>query len=80
MFLEDWHWATEALPELPWAPVVPSHHGMPVLILPTGPADRFETASLMIQQAIHAAHERIWISSPYFVPDEGCSRCSSWPP
>ncbi|MFB9146533.1 cardiolipin synthase [Halomonas alkalicola] len=71
VFLEDWHWATETLPELPWAPVVPSHHGMPVLILPTGPADRFETASLMIQQAIHAAHERIWISSPYFVPDEG---------
>tara|TARA_B100002019_G_scaffold261971_1_gene249113 strand:+ start:90 stop:578 length:489 start_codon:yes stop_codon:yes gene_type:complete len=25
----------------------------------------------MIQQAIHAAQERIWISSPYFVPDEG---------
>ncbi|MGJ7462545.1 cardiolipin synthase [Halomonas sp. MA07-2] len=71
VFLEDWHWATEELPELPWSPVVPSHHGTPVLILPTGPADRFETASMMIQQAIHASHERIWISSPYFVPDEG---------
>ena len=33
--------------------------------------DRFDTASLMIQQAIHAAQRRIWISSPYFVPDEG---------
>nr|WP_232230288.1 cardiolipin synthase [Halomonas sp. 1513] len=71
VFLEDWHWATEELPDLPWSPVVPSHHGATVLILPTGPADRFETASLMIQQAIHAAHQRIWISSPYFVPDEG---------
>ncbi|PMR67173.1 cardiolipin synthase [Halomonas heilongjiangensis] len=71
VFLEDWHWATEELPDLPWEPVVPSHHATPVLILPSGPADRFETASLMIQQAIHAAHERIWISSPYFVPDEG---------
>ena len=71
VFLEDWHWATEELPDLPWSPVSPSNHGMPVLILPTGPADQFETASLMVQQAIHAAQQRIWISSPYFVPDEG---------
>ena len=71
VFLEDWHWATEELPELPWEPVVRSDQGAPVLVLPSGPADRFETASLMIQQAIHSAQERIWISSPYFVPDEG---------
>lgn len=71
LFLEDWHWATDELPELPWTPTARSHHAAAVLILPSGPADRFETASLMIQQAIHSAHERIWISSPYFVPDEG---------
>ena len=71
MFIEDWHWATEKIPDLLWEPVVRSHHGDPVLILPSGPADRFETASLMMQQAIHAAHHRIWIASPYFVPDEG---------
>ncbi|MGL6253582.1 MAG: cardiolipin synthase, partial [Billgrantia desiderata] len=71
VFIEDWHWATEEVPDLPWEPTVPSVNGVPALILPTGPADRFETASLMIQQAIHSARERIWISSPYFVPDEG---------
>nr|WP_267955220.1 cardiolipin synthase [Halomonas ethanolica] len=71
VFIEDWHWATEEVPDLPWEPSVPSVNGVPALILPTGPADRFETASLMIQQAIHSARERIWISSPYFVPDEG---------
>jgi cardiolipin synthase A/B len=71
VFLEDWHWATEELPELPWEPVVRSDQGAPVLILPSGPADRFETASLMVQQAIHSAQERIWFSSPYFVPDAG---------
>lgn len=71
VFIEDWHWATEEVPDLPWEPAVPSVNGVPALILPTGPADRFETASLMIQQAIHSARERIWISSPYFVPDEG---------
>ncbi|ACL73588.1 phospholipase D/Transphosphatidylase [Thioalkalivibrio sulfidiphilus HL-EbGr7] len=71
VFIEDWHWATEEIPDLLWEAVVRSHHGDPVLILPSGPADRFETASLMMQQAIHAAHHRIWIASPYFVPDEG---------
>lgn len=71
VFLEDWHWATEEILDLPWQPVLPSGHNAPVLILPSGPADRFDTASLMIQQIIHAGHERVWIASPYFVPDEG---------
>ena len=44
---------------------------MPVLILPTGPADDFESAALMFTHAINTATERIWIASPYFVPDEG---------
>ncbi|MCC5813004.1 MAG: cardiolipin synthase [Ectothiorhodospiraceae bacterium] len=70
-FVEDWHWATEEILELPWNPARPGDGDIPVLMLASGPADRFETASLMIQQAIHAAQHRIWISSPYFVPDEG---------
>ena len=40
-----------------------------VLIVPSGPADLLETATLMFHQAINAATERIWITSPYFVPD-----------
>ncbi|MCC5882186.1 MAG: cardiolipin synthase [Halomonas sp.] len=71
VFIEDWHWATEEVPDLPWEPAEPTSNGVPALILPSGPADRFETASLMVQQAIHSARDRIWISSPYFVPDEG---------
>ena len=41
-----------------------------MLILPSGPADDLETASLMYTQAINAAAKRIWIASPYFVPDD----------
>jgi cardiolipin synthase len=41
-----------------------------VLIIPTGPADELETAMLMFVHAINTAKERIWITSPYFVPDE----------
>lgn len=70
-FVEDWYWATKEILDLPWEKSVLADNGAPVLMLSSGPADRFETASLMIQQAIHAAESRIWISSPYFVPDEG---------
>lgn len=70
-FVEDWHWATGEILELDWTPYAANGHDVPVLVLPSGPADRFETASLMVQHAIGSARERLWISSPYFVPDEG---------
>lgn len=70
-FLEDWRWVTDELPEVSWQPHQVGGTGVPVLVLPSGPADKFETASLMVQKFIHVAEERIWIASPYFVPDEG---------
>jgi cardiolipin synthase A/B len=36
----------------------------------SGPADAQETCSLFFVLMIHAARWRIWISTPYFVPDE----------
>jgi len=68
-FVEDWHWATGATLDLSWEPVPSSAGDVPVLILPSGPADELETANLMFVHAIHSARERIWIASPYFVPD-----------
>jgi cardiolipin synthase A/B len=70
-FLEDWHWSAEEILELDWEPRPVQEPGEAVLILPSGPADPLETASLMVHHAIHAARERLWIASPYFVPDEG---------
>jgi cardiolipin synthase len=69
-FVEDWHWATGGLPELDWTPKPPPDGNVRVLVLPTGPADELESASLMFTQAINTATKRIWIASPYFVPDE----------
>ncbi len=69
-FLEDFHWATDTIPDVAWKPVPGPEGDAAVLILPSGPADDLETASLMYQQAIHGAQQRIWIASPYFVPDE----------
>ena len=69
-FVEDWNWAAGVVPEVDWTPKPPTDGGVPVLVLPTGPADELESASLMFTHAINSARKRIWIASPYFVPDE----------
>lgn len=68
-FVEDWHWATDEKIELLWEPGPAAEGNLPVLVAPTGPADELETASLLFVHAINVARERIWIASPYFVPD-----------
>ncbi len=68
-FVEDWHWATDSvLTDLSWEPAS-ADGNCALLIAPTGPADELETASLLHTQVINDAKERLWIASPYFVPD-----------
>jgi cardiolipin synthase len=69
-FVEDWYWATRQVPELGWVPKTVCTPGQRLLILPTGPADVLDTCALFFVQAINTAQRRIWITSPYFVPDE----------
>lgn len=70
-FLEDWHWATDQIIELDWQAALTRQGDQRILIIPSGPADKLETAGLMFTHAINSARNRIWIASPYFVPDEG---------
>jgi cardiolipin synthase len=69
VFREDWQWATgEELPaDLPER--VPTPGDQPVLVMPTGPADRLEDCAIAFTDVISKARRRIWIVSPYFVPD-----------
>ncbi|MHB8903068.1 MAG: cardiolipin synthase [Thermoguttaceae bacterium] len=69
-FVEDWRWATGRVPELNWIPEKAPGGDCVALCLPTGPADTLETATLFFLDAINSAEKRIWIVSPYFVPDE----------
>ncbi|QQX58899.1 cardiolipin synthase [Pseudomonas chlororaphis] len=68
-FAEDWFWASRQLPPLILPDTYPDD-GVLCQVLASGPADPYETCSLFFVEAIHAATERIWITSPYFVPDE----------
>ncbi|WP_397450677.1 cardiolipin synthase [Pseudomonas sp. NA-150] len=68
-FAEDWFWATRHLPPLILPDTFPED-GVLCQLLASGPADPQETCSLFFVEAIHAAEERVWITSPYFIPDE----------
>ncbi len=70
-FFEDWHWAYGELPHhFRWQPTPAGDSDTSVLLLPTGPADPFETAELAFVHFINNARTRVWIATPYFVPDD----------
>ncbi len=68
-FAEDWYWATRQLSPL-LLPASYPEDGVVCQAICSGPADPAETASLFFVQAINMAKQRIWLTSPYFIPDE----------
>ncbi|CAG8869223.1 Major cardiolipin synthase ClsA [Pseudomonas fluorescens] len=68
-FAEDWYWATRQLPPLILQDTYPDD-GVLCQVLASGPADPQETCALFFVEAIHSATSRVWITSPYFIPDE----------
>jgi cardiolipin synthase len=69
-FLLDWYFAARTILPLNWDAAAPHPEGTDLLILGSGPADPMDTCSLMFVLAIQIARERIWIASPYFIPNE----------
>ncbi|WP_367874723.1 cardiolipin synthase [Luteolibacter sp. Populi] len=70
VFIEDWNWATDEVPDLEWTGQ--EHTADQVAaIIPTGPADPADSWQLVVAEAANSAQERLWIASPYFVPDGG---------
>ena len=67
-FVEDWHWAQDEILKLDWTPNISTANSN-VLIISGGPADAFETTSLSFVQLIQQAKQRLWIATPYFIPD-----------
>lgn len=71
-FVEDWQWATGEIPEgLDWSISKDDFTGeMEAVCLASGPADPIETCAMFFLAAINDARERLWIATPYFVPDD----------
>lgn len=68
-FAEDWYWACDQLPTLNWQVTASDQANYDSLILASGPADTVDSCALMFLDLIHQAKDRLWIVSPYFVPD-----------
>ncbi|WP_040260389.1 cardiolipin synthase [Pseudomonas massiliensis] len=68
-FAEDWFWAARELPPLLLPDTYPDE-GALCQVLATGPADAQETCALFFIEAINSAEHRLWITTPYFIPDE----------
>ncbi|HEY1120017.1 MAG TPA: cardiolipin synthase [Haloferula sp.] len=70
VFIEDWNWAADEIPDLDWSGRAESADQI-AAIIPTGPADPVDSWLLVVAEAANTARERLWIASPYFVPDGG---------
>ena len=70
IFAEDWYFFTgeSILDALDWSPGN-DPADRTALVIATGPGDDMETGAMFFFSAITQARERLWIASPYFVPD-----------
>ena len=70
-FVEDWYWARGEIPHgLTWKMLRAGQAGEETLSIASGPADDVDTCGLFFVESINRAKNRIWIASPYFVPDQ----------
>jgi len=69
IFQEDWRWATgDVLAIEPPSPIE-EPGSTPALLMATGPADKFEACAIAFSDIIAQSRKRLWVVSPYFVPD-----------
>ncbi|WP_153555363.1 cardiolipin synthase [Roseimaritima sediminicola] len=87
VFAADYYWARRVdLPEADWSETeparseTPAHSDEPLragdgceaAVCATGPSDQRQRATMMFAAAAVAAKRRLWISTPYLVPDDTC--------
>jgi cardiolipin synthase len=73
-FRKDWYWATRQIVEVADEPVTKDDPGQAVSIVNTGPADPVPKCSILFSELVATATQRMWIASPYFVPDDVMTR------
>jgi cardiolipin synthase A/B len=66
-FLEDWYYACKEVPDIPFEPRVAGKQT--VLPFASGPAEIWNVTAALYSEIIHDVRDRLWIASPYFVPD-----------
>jgi cardiolipin synthase len=72
VFAADWFYMTDEILPGPWRmpPPAAGNATQRALVLASGPSDQIERCTLFFLHCLGMARRRIWIASPYFVPDE----------
>ncbi len=75
VFSQDWYHSTgEDLATLRYFPELPPAGEVHAQLLASGPADeKWRAIPTLIFAAINLARERVWIETPYFIPDQAMS-------
>lgn len=66
-FWEDWYYVAGEVPKFPLHPLRAGDQK--VLTVASGPAQVWHSAPGVYMEILHDVRERLWIASPYFVPD-----------
>jgi cardiolipin synthase len=66
-FQEDWYYACKEVPDIPFEPRVAGEQK--VLAFASGPTESWNLTAAIYAEIIHDVRKRLWIASPYFVPD-----------
>ena len=69
VFLRDWYWVNQEVLQVSWQVQESQKYNQTALILPTGPADPLDNCNLFFLNLIERSQTRLWIASPYFVPN-----------
>lgn len=71
VFFEDWHYAGGDAPDIaPYLPRAPDRGSHRVQVVSSGPDEGLDGIHKLLFSTIAAARHRVWITTPYFVPDE----------
>lgn len=73
-FIKDWYWATGQTIAVSTQIVASQTSDQAVAIVNTGPADETASCSILFSSLVSSARSRLWITSPYFVPDDAMLR------
>ena len=77
LFLSDWYFASKETLSLKKnndsCPVDPSHQAV-LQVVPSGPDLHHDGLYEAILSAVYAAQKKLWIVTPYFVPDEALTQ------
>jgi len=71
VFCQDWFFITgEVLKAPEYFPTTPAEGSATIAIVPSGPDTRNEAIERIFFGAIAGARKRVWMTTPYFVPDQ----------